>query len=748
MSAKNKKSSAAGGFSAIGATLSHLRRETGLVRGTRLLLRVNQENGFDCPGCAWPEPSHRSRFEFCENGAKAVAEEATKRRVDAEVVAKLSLQELDSMSEFELGRLGRVVQPLVARPGDTHFSPIDWDTLFKETGKALAQPTVPGRLVFYASGRTSNEAAFLYQLMARALGTNNLPDCSNMCHESSGYGLKESVGVGKGTVSLEDFEQADLILVVGQNPGTNHPRMLSTLREAAKRGCRIVSINPLREVGLVRFSHPQKPTDLIRGGVSIESLHVPLRIGSDVALFQGVAKLVVEGQTTKGAAVDSDFIVEHTSGYDEYVTHLRDVDLSDVIVETGVTMDTISELANLYASSDRVITCWAMGLTQHENAVANIQEIANLMLLRGNLGKPGAGLCPVRGHSNVQGDRTVGITTKPAGTFLDALEREFSIRAPRDEGLDTLASIEAMSKGHVDVLMTMGGNLHSATPDTHAVAAALKNVAVGVHVTTKLNKTHLVAGQTRYILPCLGRTERDVQGGVAQCVTVEDSMSMVHASRGTLEPAGPELRSEPAIVAGLAKSAVKETGVPWEQFAASYDSLREAMGRVLPAFAPVNQAIAEGKSVRLPNGARERQFATASGKATFTCHPLPRLSLQKGEFRMMTIRSHDQYNTTIYGLDDRYRGVYGKRYVAFMNPLDVEDLELSAGDRVHLVSEYDGQRRRVDDFAVVPYEIPRGSIATYFPEANPLVPLNRFAKHSRTPISKSIVVRVLRSTQS
>ena len=745
MSAKSKKSTTAGGFPAIGATLHHLRRETGLVRGTKLLLNVNQDKGFDCPGCAWPEPKKRSMFEFCENGAKAVAEEATKKKATEKTFAAHTIAELRSMSDFELGQLGRLTQPMIAEEGAKNFVPISWEDAYSRVAKKVKATADADRLVFYASGRTSNEAAFLYQLLARSLGTNNLPDCSNMCHESSGYGLKKSIGVGKGTVGLDDFERADLIVVVGQNPGTNHPRMLSALREAVKRGCRVVSVNPLREVGLFRFSHPQKPIDLMKGGVSLASLHLPVRIGADVALFQGISKLLLKKEREEGNVLDHEFIEKYTGGFRAFEAHINKISLDDVAEKTGINKNLLRQFADIYASSERVITCWAMGLTQHENAVANIQEIVNLMLLRGNVGRPGAGLCPVRGHSNVQGDRTVGITSQPAEQFLASLETEFSTPMPRESGLDTLASIEAMEANKVDMLVAMGGNLHSATPDTRAVEKAMANVSLGVHITTKINQSHLHGGKTKILLPCLGRTERDERDGVARRVTVEDSMSMVHASQGRIPPASSMLRSEVEIVAGIASTIEAESNIPWNEFGQSYKKIRESLGRVLPAFAGINEVIDRGESIRLPNGARERKFETASGKAEFTVHPSPELTLKPGEFRMMTIRSHDQYNTTIYGFNDRYRGVKGERFAVFMNPSDLEELQVGEGRRVDLRSEYDGVMREVKGFTVFAYDIPRRCIATYFPEANPLVPLSRFAKHSRTPISKSVLVRVTRS---
>jgi molybdopterin-dependent oxidoreductase alpha subunit len=734
----------AGGIGAVRATLHHLRRETGLVRGVRALARVNQPDGFDCPGCAWPEPTHRARFEFCENGAKAVAEEATRLRATPEVLGGHTLDELRAMSDFELGRLGRLTHPVVIEPGTTRYQAIGWDAAFARIGAAIRALASPDQAVFYTSGRTSNEAAFLWQLFARELGTNNLPDCSNMCHESSGVGLGEALGTGKGTVSLDDFEQADLILVIGQNPGTNHPRMLTTLSDAASRGATIVSINPLREAGLVRFSHPQRPLDLAVGGRALASEFLPVRIGGDVALLQALARAVLdEDDRAGGGVLDRAFIAAHTSDFAEYETALRGADMAALCDEAGVPEADVRRVAGLYARAERVIACWAMGITQHVNAVANVQEIVNLMLLRGNVGRPGAGLCPVRGHSNVQGDRTVGVTATPRADWLDRLEGAFpGLRAPRAPGLDTVAAIEAMRDGRARVFVAMGGNFHSAAPDTAETARALMACALTAHVSTKLNRSHLHPGDVGLILPCLGRTEIDEQHTGAQVITVEDSMSMVHASRGFLEPASDALRSEPAIVAGIARAALPASVVDWDGLAGDYRRIRAAIARVVPGFEDVEVRIDHGGSFRLPNPARERRFPTATGRARFTVHAAPRLALPPGQLRMMTIRSHDQYNTTIYGLDDRYRGVRGRRRIVLLAREDIAALGLEAEQLVDLISEHGGRTRRADGFAVVPYDIPRGCAATYFPEANPLVPLETYAEGSRTPASKSVVIRI------
>jgi molybdopterin-dependent oxidoreductase alpha subunit len=738
----------AGGMAAVGATLHHLRRETGLTRGARGLLQMNQASGFDCPGCAWPEPEARGVVEFCENGAKAFAEEATRKRATPEVFAVHDLEALRAMTDFELGQLGRVTHPMVLeRDADTHYRPISWDQAFARIGVTLRDLDHPDQAAFYTSGRTSNEAAFLYQLFGRLLGTNNFPDCANLCHESSGVGMAETLGSGKGTVSLDDFALADAIFVIGQNPGTNHPRMLSTLREAARRGCQIVSINPLREPGLVRFRHPQKLGDLFGSGVALASEFLQVRIGGDVALLQGMAKAVLEAEAERpGQVLDRAFIDASTSGFDAYRAAIQATPWDVITAQSGVAEDAIRRAAAIYTGAERVITCWAMGLTQHRNAVSNVQEIVNLMLLRGNIGRPGAGLCPVRGHSNVQGDRTVGITARPAAAFLDRLGENFGFAPPRTPGLDTVEAIRAMRDGHVRVFCAMGGNLYSAGPDTDVIGRALSTCALTVHVTTKVNRSHLYPGATSILLPCLGRSELDQQAAGPQFVTVEDSMSIVHRSQGALPPASEHLRSEPAIVAGMARATFAPgtagAAVDWEALVDDYDRIRARIETVLPAFADYNARVRTAHGFRLPSGARERDFSAAGGKARFTVHEIPDLTLPPGRLRMMTIRSHDQYNTTVYGLDDRYRGVRGERRVVFVTPDDMATLGLVERQIVDLVSEHAGQERVAPRFIVVPYDLPPGCAATYFPEANSLVPLDSTAERSNTPVSKSVVIRI------
>jgi len=750
----------AGGLGAMISTAKHLRRDSGLLRGGKALLAMNQPKGFDCPGCAWPEPAaeHRARFEFCENGAKAIAEEATTAKLTPEMFAARSIDELRTLSDFELGQLGRITHPMVL--DGRHYRPIEWEAAYDLIAGELRKAGPEGS-VFYTSGRTSNEAAFLYQLIGRMHGTNNFPDCSNMCHESSGVALSEVVGVGKGTVSLTDFEHADLILVIGQNPGTNHPRMLSTLREAAQRGATIVAINPLREVGLFKFSHPQKPLDLF-GGVELAKHFVQIQIGGDQAFFLGVGKAVLEHDlasqrhfgeprnpgkddistvTDLGSVLDMMFIGERTDGFIAWRSHVLSVSWETIVERSGVDEATIRKIAGLYVDAKAVIACWAMGLTQHKNAVATIQEVVNLMLLRGNVGRPGAGLCPVRGHSNVQGDRTMGIYHLPRPAFLDALGDVFQFSPPRTPGFDAVEAAEALHDGKVGVFMALGGNFVSAMPDTDRIAEGLSRCGMTVNVTTKLNRTQLYPGAKSLLLPCLGRSERDAQAGGDQFVTVEDSMSMVHSSRGVLAPASPHLRSEPAIMCGLGRALLGDV-VPWQALAADYGKIRDLISKVVAGFENFNERVTAPSGFQLPNVARDRTFSSIGGRAKFAIATPPDLTLPPGRLRMMTIRSHDQYNTTIYGMNDRYRGLHNERRVVFLNPDDIAELGLVARQVVDLISEWTDGERIAESFIVVPFGLPRRCAATYFPEANGLIPLGSFADRSRTPTSKSVVIRV------
>ncbi len=728
----------AAGIPAVISSAQHGIRRMGVRRTWKTLRTVNQLEGFDCPGCAWPDPEHRSGFEFCENGAKAVAEEAMSARFTAERFASKSIAEWSQLSDYELGGLGRLTQPVHRRKGHDRYEPISWDDALDMIGERLNRLEDPNRAVFYTSGRTSNEAAFLYQLMVRSLGTNNLPDCSNMCHESSGKALGSTIGIGKGTVRLSDFSEADVIVVIGQNPGTNHPRMLTTLRDAKRNGARIIHVNPLPETGLERFKHPQDYMRMDLFDDQLADLHLPVRIGGDAALLQALQHLAI-----KHGAVDTSFIDASTSGFDALAEARQDIDWQRITDDTGLDQASIESAANMLKESKATIACWAMGLTQHRNGVAVIQEVVNLLLLGGHIGRPGAGLCPVRGHSNVQGDRTVGIWESPTEPFLDKLEEGTGVTMPRSHGYDVVNAIRAMETGDVDVLMAMGGNLVSAAPDTERTASAIGEVGLIVHVSTKPNRSHLLpTNGDVLILPCLGRTEIDLQSGSPQFVTVENSMGIVHRSQGRLDPASKDLRSEPWIVAEIAARSLGDECIDWRGLAQNYDGIRDLIEASIAGFDAYNERVRFPKGFELPNPPRDNaEFDTASGLAEFTLHDLPDLMPRHGGSHiMMTLRSHDQYNTTIYGLEDRYRGVKGNRRVVFMNAEEMAERGWKTGHPVDLIGHWNGQERRSDGWLLVPYAIPKGNLASYFPEANVLVPLDSTAAVSNTPTSKWIEV--------
>ncbi|MFG2620098.1 FdhF/YdeP family oxidoreductase [Streptomyces sp. NPDC048507] len=730
---------AAAGLPAIGHTLKIAQEQMGIARTARTLLKVNQKNGFDCPGCAWPEGDKRHTAEFCENGAKAVAEEATLRRVTPAFFAEHPLADLADRSGYWLGQQGRITEPVYLPEGADRYEPISWERAFAVIAEELRALSSPDEAVFYTSGRTSNEAAFLFQLFAREFGTNNLPDCSNMCHESSGSALNETIGIGKGSVSLEDLHQAELIIVAGQNPGTNHPRMLSALEKAKQAGAKIISVNPLPEAGTERFKNPQSPLGMLKG-TALTDLFLQIRIGGDQALFRLLNKLVLDA----GDATDEAFIREHTHGYEEFAAAAKEADWDETLTATGLTRPEIESALAMILASRRTIVCWAMGLTQHKHAVATIREVVNLLLLRGDIGRPGAGVCPVRGHSNVQGDRTMGIFERPAPAFLDALDREFAITSPRAHGFDVVRAIQALRDGEAKVFFAMGGNFVGATPDTDVTEAAMRRASLTVHVSTKLNRSHAVTGRRALILPTLGRTDKDVQASGKQFVTVEDSMGMVHASRGNLAPASPHLLSEPAIVARMARAVLgKASATPWEEFEADYATVRDRIARVVPGFEDFNARVARPGGFQLPHAPRdERRFPTKTGKANFTAAPVEYPRVPAGRLLLQTLRSHDQYNTTIYGLDDRYRGITGGRRVVMVHPDDAAELGLADGSYTDLVSEWtDGVERRAPGFRVVHYPTARGCAAAYYPETNVLVPLDSTADTSNTPASKSVVVR-------
>ena len=731
----------AAGFTSVKVALTVSVAQMGVARALSTLHKVNQAKGFDCPGCAWPEEAMQHPFaEFCENGAKAVALEATLKRVTAAFFAQHSVEALTQQSDHWLSQQGRLTQPMYLASGASHYAPISWDDAFAMIAHELTAMSSPNEAVFYTSGRTSNEAAFLYQLFVRMLGTNNLPDCSNMCHESSGYAMRDTIGSGKGTVSLRDFASSDCIVVIGQNPGTNHPRMLRTLQEAARRGCNIVSINPLMEAGLKRFRNPAELTGLLGRATQIATHHVPVKINGDVALLKGVQKVLIEEHAS---SIDRAFIRDHTEGFAAFCADIKAESWDAITASSGISQAQIREVAAIFAQSKAMIVCWAMGLTQHKNAVANIQEIINLLLLGGHFGRAGAGACPVRGHSNVQGDRSMGINERPSAEFLRHLGDEFNFTPPQEHGFSTVEAIEAMHAGNVKVFFAMGGNFLSATPDTQYTAAALNACALTVQVSTNLNRSHLITGSRALILPCLGRTERDMQRSGAQFVCVENSMGVVHLSEGALEPASEHLLSETAIVTRLAHATL---GVDWSGYADNYDSIRERIARVVPGFESLNARVRQTNGFELAHAVRDhREFRTPSAKAQFTVHPITPLEVPHGHFVLTTIRTHDQFNTTIYAMTDRYRGIHNGRRVVLMNTSDMREQGLNARDAVDIVSHFRGEQRRARNFRIVPYEIPRGCVAAYFPETNVLVPIESVADGSLTPTSKSIIVSLHRA---
>ncbi|MGR3933486.1 FdhF/YdeP family oxidoreductase [Streptomyces sp. BRA346] len=740
---------AAAGFPAVGHSLRIAHQQMGIRRTALTLMRVNQKKGFDCPGCAWPEGDKRHAAEFCENGAKAVAEEATLRRVTPDFFAAHPVADLATRSGYWLGQQGRLTQPMYLDEGAERYEPVSWDRAFDIIADELHALDSPDEAVFYTSGRTSNEAAFLYQLFAREFGTNNLPDCSNMCHESSGSALTETLGVGKGSVLLEDLHKADLIIVAGQNPGTNHPRMLSALEKAKNNGAKIISINPLPEAGLERFKNPQNARGLAGGGTSLTDLFLQIRIGGDQALFRLLNKLILEASDNASdadeAVVDEDFIREHTHGFEEFAAAARAADWDETLSATGLTRDDIERALRMVLASKRTIVCWAMGLTQHKHSVPTIREVVNFLLLRGNVGRPGAGVCPVRGHSNVQGDRTMGIFERPAPAFLDALEKEFGFAPPREHGFDVVRAIRALRDGQAKVFFAMGGNFVAASPDTDVTEAAMRAARLTVHVSTKLNRSHVVTGTRALILPTLGRSDRDIQDGGPQFVTVEDSMGMVHASRGRLEPASPHLLSEPAIVCRLARRVLgPESATPWAEFERDYATVRDRIAAVIPGFEDFNAKVSNPSGFALPHAPRDsRRFPTATGRANFTAAPVEYPKAPEGRLLLQTMRSHDQYNTTIYGLDDRYRGIKNGRRVVLIHPEDARERGLADGAYADLISEWtDGTERRAAGFRVVHYPTTRGCAASYYPETNVLVPLDSTADTSNTPASKSVVIRL------
>ena len=737
----------AAGVPAVVHALEYSLEQTSPRRTGVDLLAMNQVGGIDCPGCAWadPAPGRRHRNEYCENGAKHINDEATTRRITADFFREHSVRDLAARSDMWLNQQGRLTEPMIKQPGSEHYEPIGWNDALGVLAQELKTLDSPDEAVFYTSGRAGNEAAFVLQLFARAFGTNNLPDCSNMCHESSGFALSETLGTGKGTVSLDDLHHADLIFLVGQNPGSNHPRQLSALEEAKRNGGRIVAVNPLPEAGLRRFKNPQKPSGIVGRGTQIADRFLHIKPGGDLALFQALNRLLLEAEDARpGTVLDHDFIDAHTTGFEEFDQHARTVDWDDVRTATGLTREEIEKVRDEVLTSERVIVCWAMGITQHKHGVPTVREIVNFLMLRGNLGRAGTGACPVRGHSNVQGDRTMGIWEQMPDTFLDALQKEFGFDPPRPHGLDTVDSIKAMREGRVKVFLALAGNFVRAAPDSEVTEEAMRSCRLTAHISTKLNRSHTVCGDTALILPTLGRTERDVQANGEQCVTVENSMSEVHTSRGRLEPASPLLLSEVAILCRLARRTLDgKADIPWDEFEGDYDTIRDRISRIVPGFHDFNARVTRPGGFQLPNPVNEGVFKNKAGKALFTCneHVVPRAP--EGHLLLQTLRSHDQWNTVPYTDNDRYRGIHGSRHVVLVNPADLTELGLAQGDHVDLVSVWsDGTERRAENFQVVPYPAAKGSAAASDPETNVLVPLDCVADISNQPTSKGLIVRL------
>ena len=737
-------SKSAAGLKAVFHSMRMALKSMSPVKTWKVLAPLNQKGGTDCPGCAWPDPDHRSNLgEFCENGVKAIAEEATDRSVDASFFSKHSINSLRNQSDYWLGQQGRLVTPMRVRKGEKNYTSISWDEAFDLIASHLNQRISPDDAIFYTSGRTSNEAAFLYQLFIRIFGTNNLPDCSNMCHESSGVALNHTLGIGKGTVKLEDFYHAELILIFGQNPGTNHPRMLSALEKAKKQGAKVVVINPLKEAGLLKFNNPQAVSGILGQGTDLADLYLQVKINEDVALLKILLLRLLEEAEKSPEIIDQDFIAQKTEGFEAFITEIKSQDYHSLVERTGLEVSQIEVLIDWLCKKDKIIACWAMGLTQHVNAVDNIQEIVNLLLLKGSIGKEGAGTCPVRGHSNVQGDRSMGIWEKPSKQFLDTLATTFGFEPPRKHGVDVVQAIALMHKEPGKYFISLGGNFLSAAPDTDYTTQALEQTQLSVHISTKLNRSHLHHGEIGLILPCLGRTDTIIEKAGPQILTVENSMGTVHTTRGFVKSHTDCLLSEPHIIAQIASRTIGNDIVDWHALIDDYDRIRTLISKAVVGFESFNEKLKKDGIFDLPNGPRNQQFTNDIGKARFTVNELPNYQIDPDELLMMTIRSHDQFNTTIYGLDDRYRGIYGTRKIVLMNKTDVENHDLDIDLPVTLYNNYGGKKREVSGLKIVAYEIPKGCIATYFPECNVLIPLELKARKSNTPASKSVKVRLL-----
>ena len=742
-----KKSAA--GMPAILSSLKQVAGEAGLIRGMKALSKMNKKDGFDCPSCAWPDPDdERSGLgEYCENGARAVAEEATTKRLDAGFFSHHSVEQLSLLNDYEIGMHGRIARPMYLPAGASHYEPMTWKEAFARIAKALNGLQSPDEAVFYTSGRTSNEAAFLYQLFVREFGTNNLPDCSNMCHESSGVALTESLGIGKGSVKLEDFYEAEVIIILGQNPGTNHPRMLTALQKAKANGAKIIAVNPLPETGLMGFSNPQQLKGILGIGTQLTDIFLQVKINGDMALLQAIEVLLLkEEENAPGTVFNNTFIDRSTNGFEAFISHLRSLDLTELIDQCGADPEQVKLAVQLLKNKHKIIACWAMGLTQHKNAVDTIKEIVNLLLLKGSIGKPGAGTCPVRGHSNVQGDRTMGIYENPSMAFLESIKNNFGFQPPVKKGLDVVESIKAMHEGKIKVFIAMGGNFLSATPDTQFTARAIQQCNLTVQISTKLNRSHLIHGNEAIILPCLARSDKDVQESGEQFVSCENSMGVIQSSKGVLHPVSDLLLSEPAIVCHMAMATFgNRSKTRWQSYRDNYDLIRNDIEKTIPGFENYNDRVRIPGGFYLPNGNRKSEFATSSSKANFNIAIAEKNELKENELMMMTIRSHDQFNTTIYGLNDRYRGIYNERRVILMNESDISKLHFKDGESVDLFNYHGGIERVARNFIIVSYPVPRGCSATYFPETNVLVPIDSVAEKSNTPTSKLVVITLKKS---
>lgn len=735
------------GLLGVKEALRHGAKEMGIVRSMKALLEMNQEDGFRCPSCAWPVPEHPSKIaEYCENGAKALADEATTEKIGAEFFAKHSVEELSLLSDYELNKLGRLTEPLVLQAGKVHYEPISWEQAYEHIAEELHQLNHPDEAIFYTSGRSSNEAAFLYGMFARAFGTNNMPDCSNMCHESSGLALSRTLGIGKGSVKVDDLYGADVVLVVGQNPGTNHPRMLSALEKCKKNGGKVISINPLAETAMVRFKNPQNVGGFIGSGTAIADIHLQVKINEDIALAKLLLKKLAALDAQNSAVFDHDFIKDHVEGYNDLLLDLEGFNESELLERTGISPEKINLTVDVLAKKSNIIICWAMGITQHKNAVATIQEYVNILLLKGAIGKPFAGTCPVRGHSNVQGDRSVGIMHYVDPTLNKKIQEHLGFEPPNKEGYDTVGAIKAMHDNTGKVFICLGGNFVMAASDTKYTAKAIQNCRLTVQISTKLNRSHLVTGETALLLPTFGRSEKDIKKGQLQFMTMESSTGKVRRSKGLLKPVSEHVKSEPEIIGMMAHTYFKGNhAMPWAELSDDYVAIRKLIDKTIKGFDHTSER-SKGFGYYLPNTVRERDFSKLPhGKAQLTINPISSIELDKDELLLMTIRSHDQFNTTIYGLHDRYRGVYHERRVIFLNPNDMEKRGIKERQVLHLVSNYDRVERKAEQFLAIPYNIPEGNCAAYFPETNLLVPIDEFAEGSRTPISKSIKIKLIPS---